>query len=59
MLPLDVPTNGQRLIANEEFQRLQMWRAAETVRRRTPEGAGREELLDCLGLSDVTMPSSA
>ena len=56
MLPLDVPTNGQRLIANEEFHQLQQWRAAETVRRRLPEGAERDELLDCLGLTDARLP---
>lgn len=58
MLSPDIQTNGQRLLANAEFHELQMWRAAETVRRRTPEGAGREELLECLGLTDAQAPSS-
>jgi hypothetical protein len=54
----DTQTNGQRLLANAEFHELQMWRAAETVRRRTPEGADRDELLECLGLTDAQAPVS-
>lgn len=56
-MPLpDVRTNHQRLSDAAQDQHVQMWRAAQAVRARTPEGTGREELLDCLGLSDVQRP---
>lgn len=39
-----------------DAHRLQMWRAAETVRAQVPVDEGREAMLDCLGLADVTRP---
>jgi hypothetical protein len=59
MSPLEVRSNGQRLVDEAAFQQKQMWRAAETVRRRTPDATEREELLACLGLTDVQPPGTA
>jgi hypothetical protein len=59
MSSLEVRSNGQRLVDEAAFQQRQMWRAAETVRRRTPDAAEREELLACLGLTDVQPPGTA
>lgn len=52
----DVRTNSERLSDAAQDQQVQMWRAAQTVCARTPEGTGRDELLACLGLSDVERP---
>jgi hypothetical protein len=35
---------------------LEMWHAAQTVRSHVPSDEGRDDLLDCLGLSDVQRP---
>ena len=42
------------LAARRESQ--QMWQAAQTVRAHVGADDGREELLACLGLSDVVAP---
>jgi hypothetical protein len=39
-----------------EHHQIEMWRAAETVRSHV-QPADREELLDCLGLTDVVRPA--
>lgn len=41
----------------QQQQQLQMWRAAETVRSHVPLHQGREDLLECLGLTDVERPT--
>jgi hypothetical protein len=38
-------------------QQLQMWRAAQTVSSHIPVREDRQEVLDCLGLSDVVRPA--
>ncbi len=57
MAPLLLPSNDQKLAAAAELQQVQMWQAAQTVRSRVPDQEGREELLACLGLSDVVRPA--
>lgn len=36
---------------------LEMWRASQTVVSHVPPHEGRQELLDCLGLTDVVRPA--
>lgn len=38
-------------------QQVQMWRASRTVASHVAPHEGRQELLDCLGLSDVVRPT--
>jgi hypothetical protein len=37
-------------------QQLQMWRAAQTVRSHVTQPQARQDLLECLGLTDVERP---
>lgn len=39
-------------------EREQMWQAAQTVRAHVGVGVQRDELLACLGLTDVSAPGS-
>ena len=39
-------------------ERQQMWQAAQTVRAHVPAGEQRDDLLACLGLSDVVAPGA-
>ena len=52
------PTHDQTLAAAAEQQLVERWRAAETVRAMVGPDQGRDSLLDCLGLLDVTRPES-
>ena len=40
-----------------EHHQIEMWRAAQTVRAHVPHPDERDDLLDCLGLSDVARPA--
>lgn len=50
------PSYDALLATAADAHRLEMWRAAETVRAQVPVDQGREAMLDCLGLADVTCP---
>ena len=39
-----------------QHQQMQMWRAAQLVTARVKVSHGREDVLDCLGLTDVVRP---
>lgn len=56
MINLDVRSNDEKLADAAESHHVEMWRAAETVRSRVQDDAGRDELLGCLGLLDVPRP---
>lgn len=50
------PDHQQRLADAVDLHQVQMRRAAATVRAHVTEPGAREELLECLGLSDVAQP---
>ena len=50
------PTFSDSLAIAAGRQRQQMWQAAETVRAHVGAGEQRDDLLACLGLSDVVAP---
>ena len=50
------PTFTDSLALAARRERQQMWQAAQTVRAHVPAGEQRDELLECLGLSDVVAP---
>ncbi len=52
------PTHDEAMATAAEWQHLQMWRAAQTVRAHVSAEHGRDDLLDCLGLSEVTAPAA-
>lgn len=56
---LEVRNNDQKLADAAQFQHLQRWRAAQTVRSRVTEQAECQELLACLDLLDVAPPAVA
>lgn len=56
MTELDLRNNDEKLADAAAMQHVEMWRAAETVRARVTDDAGRHELLGCLGLLDVVRP---
>ncbi len=51
------PTFSDALADAAGRQRLQMWQAAQTVRAQIGAGEHRDEVLACLGLSDVVDPA--
>lgn len=53
------PSFEESIAAAADLQQVQQWRAAETVRAHLGQGEGREDVLDCLGLTDVERPASA
>lgn len=52
------PTHTEALAANAEAHEVQRWRAAQTVRSHVSPAQGQDEMLDCLGLLDLTPPAS-
>ncbi len=50
------PTYSDTIEIAARREQQQMWQAAQTVRAHVHAGAGRDELLECLGLSDVAAP---
>ena len=50
------PTFSDSLAIAAGRQQQQMWQAAETVRAHVGAGEQRDDLLACLGLSDVAAP---
>ena len=56
MTQLDLRSNDEKLADAAATHHVEMWRAAETVRARVSDDAGRQELLGCLGLLDVARP---
>jgi hypothetical protein len=50
------PTFTDALALSAGRQRLQMWQAAQTVRANIGAGEHRDDVLACLGLSDVVAP---
>ncbi len=53
------PTFSQSFAQQEKAHDVEMWRAAETVRARVPDGEQRQELLGALGLLDVRRPGGS
>lgn len=49
----DLRTNAQKMTDTAEHHRVEMWRAARTVRFNVPDPAARQEVLACLGLLDL------
>ena len=56
MINVDLRSNDEKLADAAQSHHLEMWRAAQTVRSRVTDAAGRDELLGCLGLLDVDRP---
>ncbi len=56
MTPATRPTFSDSLAIAAGRQRLQMWQAAQTVRAHVAAGEHRDDVLACLGLSDVVAP---
>ena len=53
------PSFDEAIAAAADLQEVQRWRAAQTVRAHVLQGAGRDDVLDCLGLTDVVKPANA
>lgn len=53
------PSFEESIAAAADLQQVQQWRAAETVRAHLAQGEGRDDVLECLGLTDVERPASA
>ncbi|HVF21354.1 MAG TPA: hypothetical protein VNA14_14090 [Mycobacteriales bacterium] len=53
------PTFTDALTIAEQHHQLQMWRAAQVVASHVKVGQQRDEVLDCLGLSEVVRPPGA
>ena len=47
------------MAAAHDLQEVQRWRAAQTVRAHVGSGQGQDDVLDCLGLTDVERPVNA
>lgn len=52
------PTYSDAIEIAARREQQQMWQAAQTVRAHVDAGAGRDELLECLGLSHVAAPQA-
>lgn len=52
------PVFSDSLAAAARREREQMWAAAQTVRAHVNAGEQRDELLACLGLTDVMAPGA-
>ena len=50
------PSYNDSLLAVADQQQVQRWQAAQTVRAHVAQGQGRDDVLDCLGLTDVVRP---
>ncbi len=48
---------GEALERSAHQRQVQMWQAAQTVRAHVAAGEQRDDLLACLGLSDVVAPA--
>jgi hypothetical protein len=59
MTPTGSPSFSDAVVIAASRQRLQMWHAAQTVRACIAEGEQRDDVLACLGLSDVVAPGQA
>ena len=57
MTPVARPTFSDSLATAAGRQHLQMWQAAQTVRAHVAAGEHRDDVLACLGLSDVVAPA--
>ena len=51
------PTFTDALTLAEEHHQVQMWRAAQVVASHVKVGPQRDEVLECLGLSEVVRPA--
>jgi hypothetical protein len=47
----------QSMARAAQHHHVEMWRAAQTVRSHVQHPTERADLLDCLGLTDVTRPT--
>lgn len=52
------PTFSDSLVIAARREHRQMWQAAQTVRAHVGAGEQRDDLLACLGLSDVVAPEA-
>ena len=50
------PSFDEAIAAAADHQHVQQWQAAQTVRAHLSQGAGRDDVLECLGLTNVTRP---
>ena len=57
MNPVARPSFSDSLAMAAGHQHLQMWQAAQTVRAHVTAGEQRDDVLACLGLSDVVAPA--
>lgn len=53
------PSFSDALALSARREQQQMWQAAQTVRAHVAAGEQRNELLACLGLSDVVAPEGS
>ena len=53
------PSFEASIAAAHDLQEVQRWRAAQTVRAHVSSGQGQDDVLDCLGLTDVERPVNA
>ena len=51
------PTHSDVMAATAEHHETERWRAARTVRLHVTPEQGQEDMLECLGLVDLTEPS--
>ena len=59
MTTLDARTQTEKIADAAEMNQLQMWRAAQVVRAQVSDPAECDEMLACLGLSDLVRPAGA
>ena len=57
MTPITPTTYLQSITKAEQAHDVEMWRAAQTVRARVSDPAGRDELLGALGLLEAVRPA--
>ena len=50
------PTFTDAITIAEQHHQVQMWRAAQVVATHVKVGQQRDEVLECLGLSEVVRP---
>jgi hypothetical protein len=52
------PTHTEAMAATAEHHETQRWLAAQTVRSHVSPEQGQSDMLDCLGLLDLTPPQA-
>lgn len=57
MTPSAVPSFSDVVLQTEQHQQRQMWHAMQVVNSHVRVDEQRQEVLDCLGLTDVVRPA--